>query len=459
MKIFVIFPNQLYKNNEKFYEKYDQIIMYEHPYYFTRYKFNKKKLILHRSSMKYYFDEMAKKYKNKMMYIEYNDTKSYSNIINNAVKNGAKNGDEIDILFLEKRVSKKILYIFDPIDKIAGIEKFTILESPNFLLKSDDLAEYHNKTDKFFFYFFYMWAKKKLNIIPNVKSTDKENRHKIPSDLKLPTIDCDNNKNKKEAAYVKEAIEYVEKNFGNNYGDSEDFFYPITRFTARKWLIDFIKTKFANFGKYQDAIMDNDNVALFHSCLSSSINIGLLNPADIISVIALPKYRKKIPMNSYEGFIRQLFWREYQRYTYLYADFSGNYFKNTRALTAKWYTGSLGIEPVDNAIKKAFHYAYLHHIERLMVVGNYMNLSRIHPDSGYKWFMEFSIDSYSWVMGSNVYDMVFFRTGGLTTRKPYISSSNYILKMSNYKRGKWCDVWDKKYRAMRKKLPAKFLFY
>ena len=86
-----------------------------------------------------------------------------------------------------------------------------------------------------------------------------------------------------------------------------------------------------------------------------------------------------------------------------------------------------------------------------MVVGNYMNLSGISPIEGHKWFMEFSCDSYEWVMAQNVYDMVFFVSGGITMRKPYISSSNYILKMSNYKKGEWCNIWDKKYKDFLKK--------
>ena len=156
--------------------------------------------------------------------------------------------------------------------------------------------------------------------------------------------------------------------------------------------------------------------------------------------------KDKIPLNSFEGYIRQLFWREYQRYCYIYFNFRNKqYFDNTKNLTKDWYTGTLGIEPVDNAIKRAFDTAYLHHIERLMVLGNFMNLSGIKPIEGFKWFMEFSIDSYEWVMEQNVLDMVFFVSNGKTMRRPYASSSNYILKMSNYKKGPWADKWNKLY--------------
>ena len=219
-------------------------------------------------------------------------------------------------------------------------------------------------------------------------------------------------------------------------GTINGFDYPITHNTAKKWLKWFIKKKFKNFGKYQDTIVEGEDGErkrtdyLFHSVLSSSINIGLLCPDDIIDEIE--KYKSRVPINSYEAYIRQLFWREYQRYTYIYFDFKGNYFGNRKKLDKSWYNGTLGIPPVDDAIVRGIETGYLHHILRLMVVGNYMNLSGISPDEGFRWFMEFSCDSYEWVMHQNVLEMVFFVSGGKTMRKPYISSSNYILKMSNY---------------------------
>ena len=146
-----------------------------------------------------------------------------------------------------------------------------------------------------------------------------------------------------------------------------------------------------------------------------------------------------------------MFWREYQVYTYKYETFSGNYFGNRKKLTKAWYDGTLGIEPIDDLIKDGFDTAYMHHIGRLMFVGNFMNLSGISPKEGFKWFMEFSIDSYEWVMHQNVLDMVFFVTGGSTMRKPYVTSSNYVLKMSSYKKGEWSETWNDLYNKFLKK--------
>ena len=359
---------------------------------------------------------------------------------------------------IKKEIGDNCNY-FDPIDNIKSLsKKYTMIESPNFLISKAIMKEYRDKTEHFLFNAYYMWAKKKLDIEPSLKSTDKDNRKPMKDSVKIPPNQPSSNEY--DDKYIKEAINYVNKNFKNNYGNLEfkdKFNPPINHKDAKTLLKHFINTKFKNFGEYQDAIVE-DKSYLFHSLLSSSINIGLINPLDIIKEIK--KIKSKIPINSYEAFIRQLFWREYQRYCYIYANkelSDNNYFENNKKLSVKWYKGTLGIPPVDNAIQRAFDIGYLHHIERLMVIGNFMNLSEIAPKEGFKWFMEFSLDSYEWVMYQNVYDMVFFNTGGLTMRRPYVSSSNYIIKMSNYSTKsedkndknddkKWNEIWDQLYK-------------
>jgi deoxyribodipyrimidine photolyase-related protein len=427
--MFVILPNQLYeiKVLKKHISKDNHIILWEHPHYFKKYKYNKKKLILHRASMKYYYD-LLKDNDYNVHYLEFNKKMTYNNY-----------------------------QIFDPIDKIKLPNHHTILESPNFLLTKEHYKEFNKqrKSKRVIFNNFYMWSKKKLDIHPELKSMDKMNREvydkskssKIPS---LPKIGS------KDIIYIDEAIHYVNKHFPNNYGNTgntkhslehsleHSFCYPITHSTAMKWFYHFLKYKIRKFGPYQDFI-NKDNHTMFHSILSSSINIGLINPIDIINIIN--KFKSRIPVNSFEGYLRQLFWREYQRYCYDYAgiSYNKNYFGNRKKLTKDWYKGTLGIEPVDDLIKSGFETGYIHHIGRLMVIGNFMNLSGIHPKEGFRWFMEFAIDSYEWVMHQNVYEMVFFITGGQTMTRPYISSSNYILKMSNYKSNDWARKWDHLY--------------
>ncbi len=400
----LILPNTLF--DIKLLDKENEVVLYEHPQYFTKYKFNKKKIILHRASMKCYYDKL-KKNKFKVKYIEFNN----------------------------KLENTKYIY-FDPIDKIKI--KGEMKESPNFILNKELYEKYRKKTTKFLFTNFYMWSKKELNLYPTLKSKDKLNRERLKKDITIPKLPS-NNVDKK---YISEAIKYVNKHFKDNYGNTENFIYPISHSNAKVWLKNFLDKKLNNFGPYQDFVKKDENY-MFHSILSSSINIGLINPIDIIE--ELKKHKSKVKINSFEGYLRQLFWREYQRYCYIYVNFKKNYFGNKKRLTKKWYNGTLGIEPIDDLIKSGFDTAYMHHIGRLMYIGNFMNLSGIAPKQGFKWFMEFSIDSYEWVMYQNVMDMVFFCTGGLTMRKPYVTSSNYILKMSNYKKGDWSEKWNKMY--------------
>lgn len=367
--------------------------------------------MLHRASMKAYADEMSSQYT--VVYYAYN--KRWSDVC--------------------RAVTVGYTY-FDPITRIKMPAHGVLVESPNFLLRSKDYAAYREHTDKFFLAAFYRWGRKKLNIIPRETSHDKQNRKSLPADYTLyePPV--------RASDYITRAARYVEQHFPNNPGHTDDFRYCHTRATARKHMMDFVKHRAKQFGDYQDA-MHSDSSWLNHSLLSSSLNIGLLNPRDIID--ALDTVR--IPVNSYEGYVRQLFWRDYQRYCYLYADLSGNYFGNRRKLTSAWYTGDTKVLPVDTCIKRAFSTAYLNHIERLMIVGNYMMLTGIAPDEGHRWFMEFAIDSYEWVMYQNVYDMVFYASGGKTMRRPYLASANYIKKMSNYPSGKWETILSGAYHA------------
>lgn len=418
MNTFLILPHQLFAISHLS-KEYDYIL-WEHPHYFTKYNYNKKKLMLHRASMKYY-EEYLRMNNFSVSYCEFTNKPNYKKAV-----------------------------MFDPIDKIKIANISEIVESPGFLLSKENYSEYKKmKKDKYMFHWFYKWGKKIINVIPNVKSQDKENRKKLPKHIKIPKIPS----NKKDKKYIEEAKIYIEKNFKNNYGNTDNFMFPVSHSTTKDWFENFVKKRFANFGTYQDAI-DKNNDFLFHSCMSSSMNCGLITPVEVLDRIK--KVEKSIPLNSYEGYIRQLFWREYQRYCYIYFDFTKkNYFGNRGKLGKEWYNATVGCKPVDDCISNAFSNGYLNHIQRLMIMGNFMNLKGINPWEGLRWFIEFSCDSYEWVMYQNVLDMAFCisggRTGGGTMQKPYISSSNYILKMSNYQKGEWCNVWDTLYHNFIKK--------
>ena len=176
------------------------------------------------------------------------------------------------------------------------------------------------------------------------------------------------------------------------------------------------------------------------------LNIGLITPKHIIKACINYANKNDIPINSTEGFVRQIMgWREFIRGIYIHKgceERTTNFWKFKKKIPQSFYNGTTGIAPIDITIKKVLQTGYCHHIERLMVLGNFMLLCEFDPNEVYKWFMELFIDAYDWVMVTNIYGMSQFADGGLMATKPYISGSNYLMKMSNYKKGPWQEVWD-----------------
>jgi deoxyribodipyrimidine photolyase-related protein len=175
----------------------------------------------------------------------------------------------------------------------------------------------------------------------------------------------------------------------------------------------------------------------------------LITPGAVIKTALAFAKKHDVPINSLEGFVRQITgWREFIHGIYRHYSVrqeTSNFFNHTRKLKDCWYDGTTGLPPLDDAIKKAGRLGYCHHIERLMIVGNTMLLCELDPVEAHRWFMEMFVDSADWVMGPNVYGMTQFADGGIFATKPYICGSNYWLKMSDYKRGPWCDTVDALY--------------
>ena len=174
--------------------------------------------------------------------------------------------------------------------------------------------------------------------------------------------------------------------------------------------------------------------------------MGLIQPKELITEALSFGRKNKVPLNSIEGFLRQIVgWREFIRGMYEVkgiASRTKNSFEFKKKIPSSFYDGTTGIVPLDDSIKKVIKHAYCHHIERLMIIGNFMLLCEFDPDEVYRWFMELFIDAYDWVMVPNVYGMSQFADGGYFASKPYISGSNYIVKMSDYKKGEWAEIWD-----------------
>jgi deoxyribodipyrimidine photolyase-related protein len=361
----------------------------------------------------------------------------------------------LDIKYVKeypKNNNEEQIFMFDVVDKVIEKEiishykkinsSVTILETPNFMTSRIDLQKFYDRhKNKFTHSSFYAFQLKLHDVKYITKNYDIENRNTIPKNTKIPDL-----KKQNTNKYVTHAIKFVENNYPQNYGETDNFYIPINHDDSKKWFDDFLKNKADKFAEYQDAIIPEEPF-LYHSVISAIMNIGLLNPIYIIDKITKTYEDKKISINDYEAFVRQVIgWREYQRLIYIFLGDkikTKNYFENKNKLTKQWYDGNTGILPVDDTIKMAFTYGYIHHILRLMVMCNFMNLCGIHPDQVYKWFMEFSTDSYEWVMIGNVYGMGMWTDGGLTMRKPYFSSYNYIKNMSGnrYPVGQWEKIW------------------
>jgi deoxyribodipyrimidine photolyase-related protein len=309
-------------------------------------------------------------------------------------------------------------------------------------------ARYFEKKKSYFQHYFYIDQRKKFNIlledgkpVGGKWSLDSENRKSLPKNLEVPKL----NTLKSNLDIISKSQEYVNKNFGDNPGENNNFYLPVTHKEAKNWLDDFLADKLLYFGDYQDAIVRNESF-LFHSLLSPLINSGLLTPDYVIKVTLDFVENNSVPLNSVEGFIRQIIgWREFIRGVYLLEGVqqrNSNFWNNKREIPKSFYNGTTGIDPIDDTIRKLLKTGYNHHIERLMILGNFMLLCEIHPTEVYNWFMEMYIDAYDWVMVPNVYGMSQFADGGLMSTKPYISSSNYVKKMSDYKSGSWTKIWD-----------------
>jgi deoxyribodipyrimidine photolyase-related protein len=272
-------------------------------------------------------------------------------------------------------------------------------------------------------------------------SFDEDNRKRYPSGAKPPAVPT-----LEKSAFWNEAVQYVRKNFDNPYDlPLGDFRYPITRIEAFDWLENFLQHRLRDFGPYEDAIVTGE-VFLNHSVLTPMLNVGLLSPREVIDRTLQFAAEHEVPMNSLEGFIRQVMgWREYIRMVYEWKgriERTKNYWGFKRKIPVDYWMGTTGIAPVDDTIRKVRETGYCHHIERLMIVGNFMLLNEFDPNEVYRWFMELFIDAYDWVMVPNVYGMSQFADGGLMATKPYISGSNYVMKMSNHGKGDWQETWD-----------------
>lgn len=434
----ILYPNQLFPGDKL--PEVQTVVIVEEPLFFGmdsegRSRLHKQKLILQRASMQRYVEEVLWPAKIDVDYVELDVF--------------MKTGDVLD------RVKNfEHVYIFDPVDEVlterllqARRERETgppveFLPSPNFYLKEQEIREYleaHHKS----FDSFYQWQRERFNILIGEDYKPVGGKWKLESkQTKLSADETPPNfavfgDNK----HAQDAIHWAEEHFPDNPGET-DFIWPTNHAEAAEWLEDFLQNRLDNYASHQDAI-NNHAPWLFHSALSSSLNLGLLSPQQVVESALNRHVKKPVQLANLENFVRQILgWREYMRGLYVTKRASlslSDPFKSQRRLTDAWYTGKTGLPPFDDLAHKLQGHGYAHQAERQMIAGNLMILCEINPEDINKWFSELFVDAYDWITLPSIYNLSQFTDGNANIA---ISPSNVILDISNHERGEWSNVWD-----------------
>lgn len=337
-------------------------------------------------------------------------------------------------------------------------------DTEHFLTHRYEVKEFFNSKKQVLLESFYRYMRQKHGILvePNGKPTggkwnfDHENRKRWNEETKIPEPFLEKTNVNDE---YNDIIQCGCSSFGNI--DIENFYWPTNRKQALTLLNHFIEFKLIYFGKYQDA-MSTKEPFLYHSLLSFALNIKLISPLEVVDA-AIQFWQKnslRVNIAQLEGFIRQIVgWREYMRGIYWwhmpeYANL--NFFSHKQKLPQFFWSGNTKMNCLNHAIEQSLTHAYAHHIQRLMIIGNFALLIGADPDEIDAWYLGIYIDAIEWVEITNTRGMSQFADGGIVGSKPYISSANYIDKMSNYCSG--CH-YDKKLKYGAKSCPFNSLYW
>ena len=418
--ICLVFPHQLFEQHPAFAEV-QTFWLIEDDLFFTRLPFHRKKLAYHRASMSYYAEKLRSK-GFEVRYIPHKDA-------------------QLADVFQEIKKRTTQVQLVDPTDYLLTrrIERFAKMhqieliwhENPMFLnTRSINEQLLGKRGARFLLADFYKKQRSRLGILLEADgqptggrwSFDTENRKALPKGMALPAFPS------YKSQWSAIAERDITAEFPKNTGNPDLSYYPVTHQEAQEALHYFVQHNLEFFGPYQDAF-STDAPYVFHSNLSTALNSGLLSPKQVIDEVLLCYQQGKVSIESAEGFLRQVIgWREFVRAVY---ERVGVQQRTTNAMaherTFTWE--QLGTLPFLEKTKyKLEQHAYGHHIERLMLLGNFFFLSEIHPDEVYRFFMTHFMDAYDWVMVPNVYGMSQYADGGLMTTKPYFSGSNYLKK-------------------------------
>jgi deoxyribodipyrimidine photolyase-related protein len=322
---------------------------------------------------------------------------------------------------------------------VAGV---TLLPDDRFICSISEFAEWAEGRKQLRMEYFYRDMRRKTGLLITKDSKgadqpeggkwnfDSENRKPAEASLFMPQP-----KAFEHDVITQEVLTLVAARFDNHFGDLQPFTYAVTRAGAEEALAHFVETALPNFGDYQDAMLTGEPF-LYHSILAQYINCGLLDPLAVCRAVEAAYRSGHVPLNAAEGYIRQIIgWREYVRGIY-WLKMPGyersNFFGHTRALPSFYWTAETKMTCIKAAVTQTREHAYAHHIQRLMVTGNFAMLAGIDPHELHEWYLAVYADAYEWVELPNTVGMSQFADGGLLASKPYAASGAYINRMSNY---------------------------
>lgn len=462
-KLHLILGNQLFLD-PSIYSTDTDFLMIESIEISSRYKYHKFKLAFIFTWMREFSKWLENQFPKSQIYYYFIKEKI---IIEDVLIELSKYYSEIQIFKIVDKSFEQ--YLLELLKKY--FKYIEILES-NYFINQDNVNNQfldQNK-GKIIHYKFYVFQRKRLGILLKSDHTplfdrwsfDEENRKKIPKDLLV-----DNSNLRFSTKVYKDVIKDVDSIFSDNFGILHSCSWlPLNTEQLDNFVCDFFERRFINFGPYEDAISHKDFL-LFHSGFSALFNIGILTPKYVLNKMNIylnkvygfdiycstdSKVSAGLPISSIEGFIRQIIgWREFINlmYRYIYSDNIDkyNFFNHTNSLSDYFWTYIFEDEiklntPLVNALTNVYNFSFCHHIERLMVIANWMNLNEYNPVECFNWFMSMFVDAYEWVMVPNVIGMGLFADGGLFATKPYIAGGNYLRKMSDFKDWKyWERTW------------------
>ena len=320
-----------------------------------------------------------------------------------------------------------------------------ILDDDRFICSASEFAAWTRGRKQLRMEFFYREMRRKTGLLMDGGKPaggqwnfDKENRKPAKGDLFMPRP-----LRHEPDSITRDVMDLVARRFADHFGDLEPFWFGVTRTQAEATLTHFVATTLPRFGDFQDAMLEGE-AFLYHSVLSIYINVGLLDPLDVCRRVDAAYRAGRVPLNGAEGFIRQIIgWREYVRGIYwlkMPEYVEQNYFGHTRPVPDFYWTGETDMACLRAAIRQTKREAYAHHIQRLMLTGNFALLAGVSPQALHEWYLLVYADAFEWVELPNTLGMSQFGDGGLLASKPYVASGAYINRMSNHCKGCRYDV-------------------